>query len=393
MNSLKTNTAEDYPEKNTTTATISTINEVSVNQWNALVDPKGFYITHEWIHSLELAHGANPIFIAKNAGKVVGAVPTWKGGSSTSEMFSLPYMVGDLPGPWNQPFLWLGGHRVTANALVCIKGKNRGNVLGALMKTALNHATKHQMAGVVWPYLTEDSARELASSCPSAQVILHSADPVLHIADGGLLSIGNSVRRRDQKKWRQELRRFENYGATIEWQPLSSDVIKYVTELVAANRTKYRSSGGLEWMQRVFAAQKQSNVTHSAIVALARVKGKTVAVAIFYRHNEWLFGRYWGAEQDAPPFSYYVLTHYVALDWAAKHGFRYLHLSIPAWDAKIRRGAQLHPLAMVVALTDNSSERISQSSVQKHNAHFVRYWENRFGTRREALDASWYNWV
>jgi predicted N-acyltransferase len=373
---------------------VSALSTIPADQWNALVQPDGgFYTSHEWLHALELAHGANPVLVAVRAGRIMGMMPTWWGDPADSELFSLPAMAAGLPGPWDQPLLWLGGRRVTANTPLCVAGAERGDVLGHLWDTARGQAAEHGMAGVVWPYLDAASARELAEANPSARAVVHSADAVLQVPAGGLDTLAQSVRQHDRKTWRQELREFHGHGATIEWQPLQSgDVAERVAELIARNRTKYGSGGGPELMRRAFAAQLRSGAAMAAIVCFARVGTRIIAAAVFYRYHDWLYGRYWGADEDAPPFTYYILTHYAAVNWAAEHGFRFLHLSVSGWEAKVRRGARLRPLAMVIASSRGAAALVSESIVRKHNNNVVTAWRNRFPSRPEAFHASWSDW-
>ncbi|MXQ55199.1 GNAT family N-acetyltransferase [Shimazuella alba] len=365
----------------------------SPKSWNSLVGPNAFYSSYEWIHSLELAHGTNPTFLAQIDDKVLGGIPSWRGDLSGDPLFTLSELIGDLPGSWDKQFLWLGGHRVTANSLICTKGEQRSHVIRELIHAVRVYADKHQFSGIVWPYLSLEEACEIARCCPSANFVLHSADPVVHIPADGFQGFLQAARRNDRKKWQKEIKDFQHSGGEVEWKPLEFDVIQLAARLIAANRSKYGSSGGLEWMHRTFSAQLQSGVAKKAIVALSRVGEKIMALAIFYRHHDWLYGRYWGADIDAPPYSYYVLTHYAAVKWAAQHGFRHIHLSISAWESKVRRGAHLYPLAMVIFPPHGKSGFVSESLARKYNKSVVEHWKKRFLTRPEAIDISWSNWA
>lgn len=69
--------------------------------WDAFIDPDGgFYTSHRWIRSLELVHGAQPVFAAAAEGWLSGVLPTWTiTGSDTSGLFSLPEMTWGLISP------------------------------------------------------------------------------------------------------------------------------------------------------------------------------------------------------------------------------------------------------------------------------------------------------
>ncbi|MCH5586636.1 GNAT family N-acetyltransferase [Shimazuella sp. AN120528] len=286
----------------------------------------------------------------------------------------------------------MGGHRVTANSLICINGRQEKLVAKKLIQSARVYAAKKNYSGVIWPFLSVNDANKIAEYCPDARVILHSADPILHVPAGGFLQLTRSAKRSDRKKWLQEIKSFHSYGATVEWKSLDIEMMQFAGRLIAENRRKYGSSGGLEWMTRTFSAQLESKVAEKAVVALCRLGSSVKAIAIFYRHRDWLYGRYWGSEKDHPPYSYYVLTQYAALDWASQHGFRHIHLSISAWESKVRRGAVLYPLAMVILPIQNKPNLVSKQVAYEHNMSVVEHWKNRFATRPEGLDLSWSNW-
>jgi hypothetical protein len=348
----------------------------AADQWNALAG--GFYATHEWQRSLELAHGANPTMVATAGDHLVGALPTWAG--DASDLFSPAALAAGLPGPWHEPLLMLGGRRVTANAPV--------GAPAPLWKAARTYATERGMTGLVWPYLDAALAREVASAC-GGFAVLHSADAELAVPAGGLAELAESARREDRRNWRRELRVFADHGGTVEWCPLTPDLVTPLAALIGATRTKYGSPGGAERVRCELAAQQLTGAAAMAVVCFVRSGGRILAAAVFYRWRDRLCGRYWGCAEDAPPYSYYVLTNYAAVDWAAARGFRVLHLSVSNWPAKVSRGAGLRPQAMVVDLFGPAP---AAQVVRQHNAAVAAAWRTRFRRRPEALHTSWSDW-
>lgn len=351
----------------------------AVDQWNALAG--GFYASHEWQRSLELAHGASPTMVATTGDQLVGALPTWAG--DNSGLFSPSALAAGLPGPWHERLLMLGGRRVTANAPIGTRA-----VQGLLWTKARAHAARRGLVGLVWPYLDASVAREVASAC-GGFAVLHSADAELAVPEGGLAELAESARREDRRNWRRELRVFADHGGTVEWRPLTPDLFAPLATLIGTTRTRYGSPGGSARVRRELAAQQLTGATATAVVCLVLVGTRIAAAAVFYRWHDQLCGRYWGSAEDAPPFSYYVLTNYAAVDWAAERGFRVLHLSVSNWPAKVSRGARLRPQAMVVDLFGHAP---AAQVVRQHNAAVAAAWRTRFRRRPEALHISWSDW-
>ncbi|GHB29011.1 hypothetical protein GCM10010306_021840 [Streptomyces umbrinus] len=320
---------------------------ISAHEWNALVSPGGFYSSHAWVAGLAHAHGPSPVLSATSAGRLEGVVPTWTNADSTG-LFSLEEMTRALPGVVSADYLWLGTKRSTANmATITRNPAKRARTLRALLEHARHLAARKGLKGVLWPYLSGPSAQEIASSHPLAHAVLHSADAVVKVPSDGMAGLESSVSSKERMKWRRERRIFRSSCSSVEWTSLSPDVCERVAPLLANTRDKYGSPGGTAWMRRTLSGQLSSGVARNAFVALARRGNDVTAAALFYGHGDWLYGRYWGASHAAPDYAYFALTHYEAVDFAAQHGFRRLHLSVPASKSKTSRGAALTPLALV----------------------------------------------
>ncbi|MGY5121997.1 peptidogalycan biosysnthesis protein, partial [Streptomyces sp. 900105755] len=127
-------------------------------------------------------------------------------------------------------------------------------------------------------------------------------------------------------------------------------------------------------------------------VALARHRGEdaVAAAAVFYHHQvgTTLYGRYWGAGGTAPPYSYFELTLYSAVDRCARTGMRRLHLSVPATPAKLFRGARATPLALVY-LPARPDASLDPGLVQRHNCFTA---QPRSSAPRYA-SRSWAQWT
>ncbi|MEU5193709.1 GNAT family N-acetyltransferase [Streptomyces scabiei] len=357
--------------------------------WDALIDPdSGFYTSHRWIRALEHVHGAQPVLAAATARELSGVLPTWMNtGSDTSGLFSLPEMTRGLLAPPSQQVLWLGPRRATAATITCARGATRARTLAALMEKARRFAAAQHLAGAVWPYLSGAQALEAAACHPLAQAVLHTADTAVTVPRGGMRAIEDAARSKDRRQWRRERSLFTRSGAA-EWTTLTAEVCTRIAPLLAATRDKYRAAGGTSLMLRTLTAQLTSGVARQAVVALARTRDDDTvrAAAVFYRHGTTLYGRYWGTDGKAPPYSYFNLTLYEAVDWAACHGLRRLHLSVPATTAKRSRGAHIAPLALVY-LPAAPDSRIDARLQYEHNRRTAQEWDP--GSDSEA----WTRWT
>ncbi|MFM9452534.1 peptidogalycan biosysnthesis protein [Streptomyces europaeiscabiei] len=344
--------------------------EFGERQWDALLGPDGFYSSHRWIRSLELAHGPQPV-LAATAGRLRGVLPTWTS-SDSSTLFDLSEMTQQLIP--SREVLWLGPRRATAATITCTRDTMRPRTLHALLEAARQLAARRRLAGAVWPYLTGAHALEAAACHPLAQAVLCTADTYVPVPAGGMRALEAAVRSKDRRLWRREQEQFAR-SATVEWTPLTAELCTRIAPLLAATRAKYGDAGGSTLIHRTLRAQLDTGVADQAVVALARTRHDHVvrAAAVFYRHDSTLHGRYWGTDPTAPAGAYFALTIYQAIDWAARHGMRRLHLSVSATAAKTRRGAQVTPLALV-HLPADADGRIDPASLRRHNLRTAQQW-------------------
>ena len=364
------------------------------SDWDALVEPAGFYNSHAWIRGLEFAYGASPVLAATASARLTGLIPTWKN-TEPAGLFDLAELTRGLPGRWDRKVLWLGTRRGTLNTITCTPEPDmRRRTLNVLLESARHLARAQGLSSAVWPYLTGKAAQEIASCHPRAQVILHSADASIKVPADGMRGMVSAARSRDRKEWNREQRIFRDSGGSVEWVALSPRVCDLVAPLLARTRDKYGSSGGIAAMRRTLSGQFASGVAKDALVALGRTGAKVTAAAVFYRRDldHWLYGRYWGKSENAPRYAYHVLTCYEPINWAAQNGFNHLHLSVPATQSKISRGARVSPLALVV-IPSADAKVIDDQILRRHNERLAQKWVRSVSSLRRDPDAIWAPWT
>jgi uncharacterized protein len=367
--------------------------EFSAPSWDSLVDTEsGLYSSHRWILALEMTHGPQPV-LATRQGRLTGVLPTWtvRGNGNTGALFDPHAMTRGLITVPSDQVLWLGTRRSTAATLTCARGPQRPQTLTALLEEARKTAADQHLRCAVWPYLSGEEAREAAACHPLAQAVLHTADTWIDVPADGTNGILAAARSKDRRTWRRERHQF-NINGTVEWTGLTRDTCSRIAPLLAATRDKYGAPGGTRLMSHVLAAQRAAGLADHAMVALGRRHGEDTvrAAAVFYRHpgGSTLYGRYWGADSEAPPYAYFELTLYAALDHAAQNGMRRLHLSVPATPAKLTRGARVTPLALV-CLPTGPGTALDRDLVDRHNARTTQLWSTAPGHG----GGSWDTWT
>ncbi|GAA1394704.1 GNAT family N-acetyltransferase [Kitasatospora putterlickiae] len=367
--------------------------EVDPAAWDRLVGPDNFYNCGAWVHALELAHGDTALVTAASGGRLLGALPVWPGENDGPGLFHLPTLLPDVTEARSSAYLWLGARRSTYNELVCTRGEARARTLDTLLGTALRLARERGLDGVVMPYLAADDARELARRQPRATVLLHDADANLAVAVGGYAEQLARMSQPDRTRRRAERRACERGDTTVEWRPLDRrEAVRRTAALVTQTRARYGGTADPGWMLRSFEAQARTGVLDRAVACFAVRDGHPVAVNVCYPHGDRLYARYFGFDHRAaePHGEYFVLCYQAPVDYAAACGFRRYRLAISAWRIKIRQGAVLSPLAVVVL--PRHGRLCDPGTARRHNARTARLWATRCAARPWALAPEWGGW-
>jgi hypothetical protein len=351
--------------------------DVDRHQWDALVSDHDFFNSWGWLASLDHALGDTPLLTVRGPTGLLTGCALWDG-ERTSGLFCAAELFANIPGPWERDFLWLGGRRSTHNEIACVSGHRKAAALKHLLHAAVDRAAAQDRAGIVVPYVPLPTALELVGSLPNAALVLHTAEAATPVPHGGLPEMLASWRTHDRTCAHAEIAAFERKGNRIEWRPIDDELEAVAAHLIAQNRERHGSAPSDEWMRRMLAGQRKSGVIDSAIAAVAMRGDEIVGLTLFYRFGRSLHARYFGsnyaiADKD---FRYFCLCYYAPLDYAVAQGFSEVRLSIAALQAKAKRGAQLEPLAAVVALSDGS--RLDQDAVTLHNHTLVQEFRREF---------------
>lgn len=361
------------------TRLVPSVAAFDAHEWDALVRDEDFFHSHAWLRGLDHALGASEVLAVDGPGGLAAGCALWHGERDAHGLFALGEFFADVGGPWRDEFLWLGARRATHNELPCVPGTRRREALACLVDAALELAERRGLAGVVVPYMPLDRAQELADGRLHAQVLLHSAEASVPVPNGGLDAMLASWGAHRRARSKAELSAFERHGNRVEWTALDDGVVDTAVRLIAANRARYGSMQGEDWVRRMLAGQRQSGALDLAVAAVARRDGRVSAVTIFYRFGNALHSRYFGSDYSIADndFRYFALAYYLPLNYAAGRGLKQYRPSTSALDAKVHRGSLLEPQAAFVALTGGA--RLDAGEVERHNARFLDDYRCRYG--------------
>lgn len=107
----------------------------------------------------------------------------------------------------------------------------------------------------------------------------------------------------------------------------------------------YMDTGSRKWGQpylnRRFFRLLGQRMPEAVLLVLAEDRGRPVAGALNLLGDDTVYGRYWGAVQDAP-FLHFEVCYYQAIDFAIRHGFRRVEAGAQG-SHKLQRGYLARP--------------------------------------------------
>ena len=156
------------------------------------------------------------------------------------------------------------------------------------------------------------------------------------------LSTFKSSRRR---KIKRELRDIRDSGVEIRVFPASGAADAHfdrMYELYRRTWYKYMSESVRPFLNLDFFRIMGRDFRHRIVFSEATRNGETLALAIFYRKDGMLYGRYWGCYEEVP-FLHFATCYYYPIQYAIEQGIACMDPGFGGMH-KIYRGFELTPV-------------------------------------------------
>jgi predicted N-acyltransferase len=285
----------------------SSIDQLDPRQWNALTGAAHPFACHEFLAALEHSGcvgpgtGWQPHYLAlRDATGLAGAAAVYLKTHSYGEF------VFDFG--WAQAYERLGRHYypkltlatpftpATGPRLLVRPGLDQGSIAAQLLD-ALERDTAARGASGVHALFLDEPAR---AACAGRGWLLRR-DCQFHWSNRGYASFEDyleSFTAEKRKKARRERRRVAESGVRFETRFGGELDAPLLERIYALHRDTFLRHGHEPYLTPAFFAEVARRLPEALMVKLA-VHGHTlVAVAIFFRSRDTLYGRYWGSAAD-----------------------------------------------------------------------------------------------
>ncbi len=358
------------------TRSVPTLADVPAEAWDALVLADGLYMSHAWLKALESDPAATPTYLlAYRDGRLDGALPLYEVHEVHNSFYGPERYLAQLrtEGRW----LLVGTHSAYRSG-VPLRGdltpEERVATTGALVTAAVTIARERGARGVV-SLFTPTAAAELLVRCGGVAA-LDTAEGLLETGGRTLDEVLAGLPRHRRNRLRHEVDVFDAAGYEVATESLDGCVDE-LAPLLRNVQVRYGHEASVEGMRDYLGGLLAAG--DAWVVFSLREEGRLVGAAVMHPCGSTLFARLVGFDYAAlrDAYEYFGLAYYEPVRWMAEHGLTSLHLGIEAYDAKVLRGARLHPLWTVAVPVD-------PTDAPRPGAPDVAAWTERYGTAAPA---------
>ena len=310
---------------------LNSIADIDAGEWNALAGGGQPFLRHEFLLALEMsgctapATGWNPrhIVIRDAQSRVLAAMPTYAKSHSRGEFvfdFSwanayhqhgLSYYPKLLSAVPFTP--------VTGNRMLLRRGESRPALESALIAAARAAVQSEDLSSWHVLFPAGDEAQALG-----AGGLILRRDCQFHWFNAGFESFDAflaTFTAEKRKKAKRERRRVAEAGIVFDTR-LGAEVDAQLWDVLYSfyadtfHRHGHRPYLNLDFFKRIAAAMPAS-----MMLKIARIGQEPIAVAIFFRDDETLYGRYWGAGGNYHSL-HFETCYYQGIEYCIQQGLQ-----------------------------------------------------------------------
>jgi hypothetical protein len=306
----------------------SSIDQLEPPQWNALTGGAHPFARHEFLAALEHAGcvgrgtGWQPHYLAlrDDAGLAGAAAVYLKTHSYGEFVFDFGWAEAyERVGRRYYPKLTLATPFTPATGprLLVRPGLEQGSVAARLLAALEHYSVAHAVSGVHALFLDEPAR----TACAGRGWLLRR-DCQFHWSNRGYASFEDyleSFTAEKRKKARRERRRVSESGVRFDTRFGGELDAPLLERIYALHRDTFLRHGHEPYLTPAFFAEVARRLPESLMVKLA-MHGRTLAaVAVFFRSQDTLYGRYWGSAADFHSLHFETCYHQ-GIEFCIEHG-------------------------------------------------------------------------
>lgn len=328
---------------------LDNIKDVASGDWNALAGGSHPFVRHEFLNALEASGCVSPetgwqprhLLLLNGANKPIGAMPLYLKNHSRGEfVFDWAWAAAYQRAGYDYypkllcavPFTPVAGPRFLSAG----SGAGQDDASALLLAGAVELAERLEASSMHCLFPTPEDAAWMES-----KGMMLRTDCQFHWKDEGYddfpdyLKTFSSAKRKKVNRERRRVREAGILFETLSGDALTPELWESLYPLYAAS---YLKRGQYPYLNREFFEQVARDMPESLVIFLARLDGEAVALAICFRSDTALYGRYWGST------GYYHSLHfetcyYQGIEYCIREGLELFDPGVQG-EHKLARGFQ-----------------------------------------------------
>jgi predicted N-acyltransferase len=323
---------------------VTSIDRIPAAQWNALALGGNPFVRHEFLLAMERAGcvgkaaGWSPNhLVLEDADRLVAAVPLYRKSHSWGEfVFDWSWARAyDQAGLRYYPKLVSMPPFTPATGPRLLLAPDASPDLRARLSTELlTYAKSEQLSSAHLLFLTDQDRAALSDAG-----YLWRKDRQFHWYNRGYRSFDDFIatfRSDKRKKALRERRRVSEGGVTFRTLTGAQMDAKLWNIVFGFSAATFEAHGHEHYLNVEFFQAVSAVMPQSVVIKLAEYQGEPIATAIFFRGDEVLYGRYWGASANYHSL-HFETCYYQGIEYCIEQGLKHFEPGTQG-EHKVPRG-------------------------------------------------------
>lgn len=309
---------------------VTSLKEVSAEDWNRLSGSDNPFVRHEFLIALERngcvgddAGWAPQHLLLHDGPRLVGALP----------MYLKHHSYGEYVFDWG----WADAYRrcglpyypklvsaipytpVTGPRLLSDPGGDSGEIRGSLIEAALAHARAEDVSSVHWLFTTPSETQSLCD-----ERLVHRTGCQFHWTNPGFQSFEDfllALTSKKRKQIKRERRQARDAGLDVHIYSGEALGRPQWEAFYAFYCATYDRKWGMPYLTLSFFEEIGRTLPDSVLLILASRGDEYVAGALALRGRDTLYGRNWGCHEYHPAL-HYEMCYYRTIDYCIEKGLK-----------------------------------------------------------------------
>ncbi|GAA3296758.1 GNAT family N-acetyltransferase [Dactylosporangium vinaceum] len=335
---------------------VPAIADVDAEAWTSIAGRSSAYSSHRWLQYVQTHTDADVVYLlARREGTVVAGLPSYLFPGDVPKFYDPQWLLRDEWRGERRPVV-LGGVREGYRSEILTSDtlpEPERDAAVALLLSQLRHRRARHDAIAAILYLPDRALELLAPLLgPGDRRFVVDAEAVIAVPEGGLPAYLADLPGKRRATVRRDQERFDRSGCLLQESDLAdcyADLGRLSAHLLGRYGRHVDPDAEVHRFQRQAASTAGMNR-----VFLARRDGRLVGFAHFLIQDDIMYARSGGFDYSIAREAalYFNLVYYTAIRYAAQRGVKFVNYGCDALQAKVFRGARLHPLWAVLIDAD-----------------------------------------